>query len=341
MKTIVFDECLAGLYEAQLAMNDWIDISPYALIYEADTPVVQKALQNNNQVQQKAESGLMKAINGIINLIKRVTSSIQDFIQRMFMSKDQKTAFDNFREACKSDPSLRDKKITVADFNKISKEYDSYINEVDNAIRAEAAGQTTAADELVGRVTSFLANAGKHAGIVVAASVAEKMAADKLYVARRMATQLTNESVAMEQLREAVGNKQAKKIQKNIQRMGKRFSLHRAKVHLLHGKSQSMIEAVQKTGDELSNLLHGKVNPSNMGLVANMAHNKAAKEIVGTVASAAITAKTDSIADKLSRFGGGNFKSDHNLKADARSYLLGPGQKKDKTKDNKNKKKKK
>ena len=48
-------------------------------------------------------------------MISRIINSITDFFKKLGMDKGERDAFEQFKEACKQDPSLKNKKITVND----------------------------------------------------------------------------------------------------------------------------------------------------------------------------------------------------------------------------------
>lgn len=296
---VVFDDTLYALIEAQHYLDQWVEVDPYKLIYEADDPEVQNQVNNNKIVEQNTDGALIKVVKSIQALIKRAVDSIKSFLSQMTMSKEKRNAFNEFKEACKKDPALANKKITVTDFDKLSKQYDDYIAQVEHGIREEAAGRVFPAQQLTQNVTGFLSNAGKHIGTTMTASVAEKMAASKPYIARQIASQLDEEGAVMRQLEETMGKKGAKNYKKHMESMGRRFSLHRMKVKLLHGKSQCMIDAVKDTTNELSNLMSGKVRPNNIGMGVNVLKTPEGKKVVKATATAAKDARMDHIKDKF------------------------------------------
>ena len=249
MTEVVFrDECFKNLFYAQEAMKDWIPMTEYEMIFEAtEKPEVASKVEQNEKTAEKSVGFLRKAIDAVIGLIKKLYEAVKDLIDRCTMNGDERKAFEQFKEAMAKDPSLKNKKVTVADFRKINEQYDSLIAEIDQNIRAVENDPSRNIDGLTKKIADFTKGAVTEVSVVVAADAALKMADSNVEMAKMIKAALKTEQGLMEGLTKALGKKGASKFQKEIDAAAKNTILHRLKVSLLRHKYNTARECIMGT----------------------------------------------------------------------------------------------
>ena len=90
MSTIILDDCLFHLMEAQKCLDMYIDIDPFEEIFEATDPKTAVKLKTNAEAKSGALSHLKAAAQAVLNLIRNIISSIVDFFAKRFTSKIQR-----------------------------------------------------------------------------------------------------------------------------------------------------------------------------------------------------------------------------------------------------------
>ena len=135
MAKIILDDCLQALYEAELSMADYVELTSYQTIFEADDPEVQAQQETNAEAQGKTENALIRAVKAVKAMISSLINAIADFLRKLTMSSEERKSFDEFKAACASDPSLKDKKITVQDYRNVMAQYDAMIKQLEEGMR--------------------------------------------------------------------------------------------------------------------------------------------------------------------------------------------------------------
>ena len=135
MAKIILDDCLQALYEAELSMADYVELTSYQTIFEADDPKVQAQQETNEEAQGKTENALIRAVKAVKAMISSLINAIADFLRKLTMSSEERKSFDEFKAACASDPSLKDKKITVQDYKNVMAQYDAMIKQLEEGMR--------------------------------------------------------------------------------------------------------------------------------------------------------------------------------------------------------------
>lgn len=329
MGEIILDECLAALYEAQEYAKEYVELSEYKMIFEASNPEVAQQMKNNSAVEEKTENAIIRAIRAVKDVIKNIIKSIGEFFKTLGMSQSEYQAFKDFKERCKKDPSLANKKITVADYRKINAEYDSVIAELDKAIRDEKMGKDVNADSLVQKATRLLKQGVGDATIVVTLDAARKLAESNMTAANLIKTALEADSSLMDEIESQLGSGRAKKFKKDIDRYSKivHFARIRSKLFKkkyaylqhanrgiaeeLHSLKNDMGRAIDRAGYDL---LKGGIGNKNSRMAGDILHTKTGKETMKT-------------ATKLGKFAAKNALKGaaksvpSNIKYDAKKYM--------------------
>ena len=293
MKYIKHDGAISGLIDVMEAADNIVPISEYSILFETDDPVVAAKMKNNEKNIEKSKSGIGKIIDGIISIIRRFVDTIQEFFIHLTMGKNERSQFEAFKEQMAKNPSLRNKKITVKDFRKINKEYDSIMSEIDSEIKKCRAGEDHPVDALIHKCENILKNTASATATILTADAALKMAESDQIIAKEMQKTLKSEGKAMQQLKNTIGEKEFNKYKKRIDAAAKNTLLTRMKLKLLRRKYDNISSALNSTKDTFIHA--GFANPFTwMGKVANK--NEDTKRVVDFTKS---TIK-DSIKDTAS-----------------------------------------
>ena len=97
MQEYVLDECLSSLYKLELLMEDYVELSDYQVLFEADNPDVSAQMQKNASIQKESGGLLHKIANGILSLIKNIIDSITNFFKELFMGNNEQILYNQFR----------------------------------------------------------------------------------------------------------------------------------------------------------------------------------------------------------------------------------------------------
>lgn len=260
MAEIVLDEVLTALNDAQTFLEGYDEsLSEYQILFESDNPEVAEKIKKNEDIAGKTDNALLRAVRAVRGIISNIISSISNFLKEVTMGKDEYASFKDFKEACKKDPSLRNKKVTVKDYRSVQKEYDTLLSELDSAIAESKRNENTSTEKLVKKVTDFLNRESKSVGTIVTADALLNMAKGNIGWARTISYALNSQNAAMDALEKELGAKGAADYKKKVGKLGKRISLERLKAKLLNQQYKSVADAVKATANTLSSYASGDV----------------------------------------------------------------------------------
>lgn len=300
MEGIVFDDCLQALYEAQVSLNDYVELTSYQMLFEAAKPEVAKAEANNAEVKEKTDNALIRAIKAVGAMITKIVNSIKDFIARITMKKDEKNAFHNFELACKNDPSLATKKVTVKDWRKITTEMSALEKEMEAAIKSDKEDEDRDKN-LILKAEKFLAGNIGAASTEMSAEAAKRFALDNVRNAKLISIILNNSNEVMKTLETNMGEKEAQKYKKNMNKYGRKISLTRMLAKLTNQHYECLSDNVISVGNDLMGLVHGKpsMGAVNVGkrLLNNPTTGKTIKDVTKTAASAGVFAGKEYVGE--------------------------------------------
>lgn len=310
MAKVILDDCLQALYEAELSMADYVELTSYQTIFEADDPEVQAQQKTNKEVQGKTGNALVRAVKAVKAMISSLINAIADFLRKLTMGSDERKSFDEFKAACAQDPELKNKKITVKDYRNVMAQYDAMIKELEAGMRNADNMSDTKYKELTNKASSFLANTLKSTSVIVSADAALKMAQSNIDIAKIINKSLKSDLGIMETLERELGSaKAAEKYQKKIAGCSKKISMQRLIVKLRNKKYDCAKDACAAAMNDLKSVASGKVwkNPAmakqlkdneNTGKVVKAA-TTVGKEVVKAGAKGAAMAGKEIAKDKV------------------------------------------
>ena len=138
----IYDVFIEGMNELNSSINEYIPVSEYAAVFEADNPDVQKTEENNAKVAEKGDGAIVKVLKAIKRIVVNVITSIKNFFDKAKLSAEQKQAYEIFKKACAENPDFKNKKITVRAWQEIEKRGAELHAEGEKLLRAEAENPT-------------------------------------------------------------------------------------------------------------------------------------------------------------------------------------------------------
>lgn len=225
-----------------------VPVSEFDMLFAEDVkdPVAEHKNVSNDENNQKSSGLLSKAFTALKNLFIRVKEAVGDFFRKMKMSSEERDAYEKFKEACKNDPKLANKKISVKDYYNLINEAKRLRSEIDKSI----AGNGSNYDEIKSKVGKLLEGAGKESMAIVAANTLLTWARSNKDMATTLNKVINEEGVFLKQMESVLGKKEASKFSKDLASLTKVLSLRKLKVQLCY-KECEWGEAIEHTIKEL------------------------------------------------------------------------------------------
>ena len=286
MAKIILDDCLQALYEAELSMADYVELTSYQTIFEADDPEVQAQQETNAEAQGKTENALIRALKAVKAMISSLINAIADFLRKLTMSSEERKSFDEFKAACASDPSLKDKKITVQDYRNVMAQYDAMIKQLEEGMRNAENMKESKFKELMKNATDCISQTVKSTGMIVTADAALKMAQSNITMAKIINRGLKSDLGIMETLERELGSaKAAKKYQKKIAGCSRKISLQRLIVKFKKKEYDCAKDACVAAVNDLKSVATGRVW-KNVSMTKHLIDNENTGKVIKTAANA-------------------------------------------------------
>ena len=286
MAKIILDDCLQALYEAELSMADYVELTSYQTIFFFFFPKVQAQQENNVEAEGKTENALIRAINLLIVMISSLINAIADFLRKLTMSSEERKSFDEFKAACASDPSLKDKKITVQDYRNVMAQYDAMIKQLEEGMRNAENMKESKFKELMKNATDCISQTVKSTGMIVTADAALKMAQSNITIAKIINRGLKSDLGIMETLERELGSaKAAKKYQKKIAGCSRKISLQRLIVKFKKKEYDCAKDACAAAVNDLKSVATGRVW-KNVSMTKHLIDNENTGKVIKTAANA-------------------------------------------------------
>ena len=299
MAKIILDDCLQALYEAELSMADYVELTSYQTIFEADDPKVQAQQETNEEAQGKTENALIRAVKAVKAMISSLINAIADFLRKLTMSSEERKSFNDFKAACASDPALKNKKITVKDYRNVMGQYDLMIKELEAGMRNAESMKESKYKELMRKASECLGKTIKSAGVIVSADAALKMAQSNIDMAKIINIGLKTDLGLVETLERELGSAKAvERYQKKIKGCTKKISMQRLIVKLRRKKYECAKDACAATMNDLKSIATGKVW-KNVSMAKNLANNENTSKVVKIGAKGAAMAGKEIVKDKV------------------------------------------
>ena len=211
-EVIYADDCAKYLAEAEMFLSQIVPLTPYQEIFVEEA---QEQAEANQKAGQGAMNAIGNAFKALIDMIKKLIAKIGTAL-RGGLTKDEEAAYKQFKEACKRDPSLANKKVTATDWKKLRADYESFMKKSEMAEREAAAGRTTAVEDLKSDAEAFIKNLGTGYLTTTTADIAIKASYANKAFARTLYNQLLSDERVLEQMNKQYGEEGTKYITKEI-----------------------------------------------------------------------------------------------------------------------------
>ena len=251
------DECLRYLSEAQAYINMFHDIDAYDAIFEAKEADVEAKIIKNKKSNDGAFASLKKAAESLMNLIKNAMKTIIGGIEKLFASKSEKEAFEQFKKAAENNPSLKNKKIRFYDFKHNTEEWQEIERKAEIIDKKLEAGEDVDIGGIISDIKRYTEGIGKTAVGTVGAQAAINACYGSKEFARSLASAMNRDGLIMAEISDTLGEKEAKKFKKEVNSLakdnkiaklfGKRINLKRALNKSRVQQCQTLEESIKYT----------------------------------------------------------------------------------------------
>lgn len=267
MNTIFADECFQYLIEAHQYLKEIVPIDPYYEIFEAETEEMETQLEKNKKASDGVVGSIGKAISALLKFIGDAIKTIIGGFEKIFASKETKDDYARVKEAMEKDPKLANKKFT---FYNYKHDYQQLLSLEKRAAAVDKDlenGNDVETESLISELNSFASGVAKGAGTAVVAQFALNSAYGSKAVANEIAKRMSQDASLLKQLEEGMGKHQAKKFQKEINKLssagdskffkllGKRVNLKRSLNKARAQQCSSISKAFSYTMQELTGLI--------------------------------------------------------------------------------------
>ena len=242
----IYDVFIEGMNELNSSINEYIPVSEYAAVFEADNPDVQKTEENNAKVAEKGDGAIVKVLKAIKRIVVNVITSIKNFFDKAKLSAEQKQAYEIFKKACAENPDFKNKKITVRAWQEIEKRGAELHAEGEKLLRAEAENPT-ACEEFVSKATKFCKDTASSVGSSIAVDAAMRYMEYSPAVADKVLADMQRDKQWCEKLEQQIGSKGLKKFENYANKMRTRSRVGMALARIGKTRYDSLADATNAT----------------------------------------------------------------------------------------------
>lgn len=256
-------------------LEEYVDISPYEMLFEADNPDISKNMRQNANLEQQGDSAIMKIIKGIVGLIGRILETITDFFSKLFMNGNDRAAFEEMQRVIQQNPEYKNKKLTIKEF-KAEKARVRDLEKQSRGILADIQNGklSTPGTRMIEDMQNTIQNGVAPASVLVAMDVAVRAAQSNTDTAKWIKTLLIEDRNKLKMLEGIVGKKDVKDFKKHIEKCNKMAFWYRLRINLFGKHYKNMQDVILDTIAEVEGIAKGKFSLCNIGLMLKMLGNK-------------------------------------------------------------------
>ena len=248
----MFDECFTEAFGSKKKKEEEKKAA------EAKAAELKAQEEKNKQAQDKGVSGFKKVIDGLLTMCRKIIEMISNFLDEKLMDKKEKEAYQKFKAACKEDPSLANKKVTVRDYRKVQAEYKKLMDECESEIQACKEDPSHPIDAITQKCKNFLKNNGKGIAVSMGAASAINMGGVNRQFAKLMRNIMHSDEEILQSMQKSMGAKQFKNFDKDLKSLGHRLSLKRTKMWLTQSLYKDMTSAMVGPVNDVMEMISGK-----------------------------------------------------------------------------------
>ena len=204
---------------------------------------------------------IIDTIKSILNeakeMIKKGIAYLSNHIRYGLLSAKKKEEYKRFLEFAEQNPEIKNKKITVKDWQRITREYDKVeknIVKMMNDDMVDANGLNMKARDMINNLTD-LTNSATAAVTVDICMVRARKSPE---MAQMVQTALNNCDSALDNIEKQLGSREVTKLQKNVAKLTKESAAHRWLAHLYNKKEKSIMDYVSEVTNEFTKLMNGE-----------------------------------------------------------------------------------
>lgn len=313
----IYDVFIEGMNELNSSIDEYIPVSEYAAVFEADNPDVQKTEENNAKVAEKGDGAIVKVLKAIKRIVVNVITSIKNFFDKAKLSAEQKQAYEIFKKACAENPDFKNKKITVRAWQEIEKRGAELHAEGEKLLRAEAENPT-ACEEFVSKAAKFCKDTASSVGSSIAVDAAMRYMEYSPAVADKVLADMQRDKQWCEKLEQQIGSKGLKKFEKYANKMRTRSRVGMALARIGKTRYDSLADATNATLKGVKGIATGHIgNRESFHTLNTLGSNEKVggymKGVVKSAGGQVMKDKRKAITNKFSAEG--RFaKADYDLK---------------------------
>ena len=313
----IYDVFIEGMNELNSSIDEYIPVSEYAAVFEADNPDVQKTEENNAKVAEKGDGAIVKVLKAIKRIVVNVITSIKNFFDKAKLSAEQKQAYEIFKKACAENPDFKNKKITVRAWQEIEKRGAELHAEGEKLLRAEAENPT-ACEEFVSKAAQFCKDTASSVGSSIAVDAAMRYMEYSPAVADKVLADMQRDKQWCEKLEQQIGSKGLKRFEKYANKMRTRSRVGMALARIGKTRYDSLADATNATLKGVKGIATGHIgNRESFHTLNTLGSNEKVggymKSVVKSAGGQVMKDKRKAITNKFSAEG--KFaKADYDLK---------------------------
>ena len=313
----IYDVFIEGMNDLNSAIDEYMPISEYAAVFEAENPDVQKTTEANAKVEEKGDNAIIKVLKAIKKIVVNVITSIRNFFDKAKLTAEQKQAYAIFKKACAENPDFKNKKITVRAWQEIEKRGAELHAEGEKLLRSEAENPT-ACEEFVSKATKFCKDTAASVGSSIAVDAAMRYMEYSPAVADKVLADMQRDKQWCEKLESQIGTKGAKKFEKYAKKMRTKSRIGMALARIGKTRYDSLADATNATLKGVKNIASGKfANKEAFHLMNTLGKNEKVggyvKDVVKGAGTQVMKDKAKAVTNKFSAEGR-YAKADYDLK---------------------------
>lgn len=220
----------------------------------------------NAKAAEKGTSGLRKALDAVLAMCRAIISGIDNFFQEHKLDKAEKEAYENFKAACKQDPSLANKKITVRDYKKTFEEYQKLMKECEKEMTAVAKDADHPLESMLKKMETFVKEHAKGVAVSVGATAAINVASVDRQFAKYIRAAMYSDERLLQGMKDSMGKKEFKKMDRSIKSLSRRLSLKRRWLYITNNLYKDVTSAVLGPLFDVKNIGKGMIKGVSNGI---------------------------------------------------------------------------
>ena len=248
-----FEEYITEAFGKKKAGNAKEDTPGSEESPEPKTP----AQPTNTASEEKARKGILKLIDAVLGIIRKIKDTVSEFIAKRRLSETERKAYEQFKEMMKKDPAMANKKIRVRDFKEIQKRYQQFMNECEREYEAVAKNAEHPIDKLLEKGKNWVTENTKGVFQSVNAVGLINIAGTNKETAQMVYSILKSDERVMEEMRKSMGDKGFKKWEKDMKSLTKRISIKRMKMKVTNQYFDDYVSAYAGAYQSLFHLKDG------------------------------------------------------------------------------------